>query len=332
MQLWVSWLRSRGKLILLCTVWALVYMGTCWLFGMPFVVSLYAFALCVFLGIIVLGADYLRYWKKHKSIAQLLVSKSSNILFWEDLPEADDKIEEAYQEMICQLGERMQQLEEDSTCRYADLVDYYMTWAHQVKTPIASMWLKLQSQDSELCRELEMDLVRIEQYVEMVMCYLRLDSDSTDYVLKEHELDAIVRQAVKQLASQFIGRKLQLCYEPLFCKVVTDEKWLLFVIGQVLSNALKYTREGSITITLEEPKTLCIKDTGIGIAPEDVPRVFEKGFTGFNGREDKKASGLGLYLCKRICGNLGHRISIESVVGEGTTVRIDLMGRAIEVE
>ena len=106
--------------------------------------------------------------------------------------------------------------------------------------------------------------------------------------------------------------------------MVTDEKWLLFVVEQVISNALKYTYEGSISIWLEEPKTLCIGDTGIGIAPEDLPRVFDKGYTGYNGRNDKKASGIGLYLCKRICANLSHKIKLESVLGKGTVVYIDL--------
>ena len=113
---------------------------------------------------------------------------------------------------------------------------------------------------------------------------------------------------------------------------MTDEMWLLFVIEQVLSNALKYTRSGEISITLEAPKTLCIRDTGIGIAPEDLPRIFEKGFTGYNGRNDKKASGIGLYLCRRICSRLNHKIIITSKVDVGTEVRIDLDRKVLEVE
>ena len=131
----------------------------------------------------------------------------------------------------------------------------------------------------------------------MVMVYLRLTGGS-DLVLRECQLDGIVRRAVRRFAGEFIGRKLKLCYEPLNVSCVTDEKWLLFVIEQVLSNALKYTRAGSITIELEAPKALVIRDTGIGVAPEDLPRIFEKGYTGYNGRGDQKASGLGLYLCR----------------------------------
>lgn len=142
-------------------------------------------------------------------------------------------------------------------------------------------------------------------------------------------LDAIVRRAVRRFAGEFIGRKLKLCYEPLNVSCVTDEKWLLFVIEQVLSNALKYTRAGSITIELEAPKTLVIRDTGIGVAPEDLPRIFEKGYTGYNGRGDQKASGLGLYLCRTICKRLGHTITASSVPDHGTAIRITLEQRQV---
>ena len=183
----------------------------------------------------------------------------------------------------------------------------------------------------EVAREKELlqELSRAEQYVGMVMVYLRLTDGGSDFVLRTCDLDAIVRQAVRRFAGEFITRKLKLCYEPLNAACVTDEKWLLFVVEQVLSNALKYTREGSITITMEHPKTLVIRDTGIGIAPEDLPRIFEKGYTGYNGRGDQKASGLGLYLCRTICRKLGHSITAESAPDEGTAIRIGLSQRQV---
>ena len=192
--------------------------------------------------------------------------------------------------------------------------------------------LLLQDADTDEQRALLEQLQSVEQYVEMVLGYLRLESPSSDYVIRNYALDDIVRQAVRKYASQFIRRKLRLEYTPLNVSVITDEKWLLFVIEQVLSNALKYTRSGTVSITLEAPKTLCIRDTGIGIAPEDLPRVFEKGYTGSNGRTDKRATGIGLYLCRRILAKLGHSIRIASTPGVGTTVRIGLEQDALEVE
>ena len=168
--------------------------------------------------------------------------------------------------------------------------------------------------------------------MEVVLTFIRLDSDSTDYVIKEYDLDSIIRQSVKRFAGEFIERKISLVYEPVNTKVLTDEKWLSFVIEQVLSNALKYTPAGRISITMEAGSKLCIRDTGIGIAAADLPRIFENGFTGYNGRSQKKASGIGLYLCKRICTNLGHGIYARSKVDEGTCVTIDLARKKLELE
>ncbi len=125
----------------------------------------------------------------------------------------------------------------------------------------------------------------------------------------------------------FILKKIRLNYEPLCHKVLTDEKWLVFVVEQILSNSLKYTKKGSISIYLTEHKgktMLVIEDTGIGISPEDLPRVFEKGFTGYNGRADKKSTGIGLYLCKKIMDKLQHGIEIESRIDQGTKVYLYL--------
>ena len=141
-----------------------------------------------------------------------------------------------------------------------------------------------------------------------------------------------MRPAVRKFAGEFIRRRLRLDYQPLDRTVVTDAKWLGFVVEQVLSNALKYTPEGSVSIYAEEPATLCIRDTGIGIAPEDLPRIFERSYTGYQGRADHRASGIGLYLCKQICDRLGHTIRAESRVGEGTVIRIGLEQTRVEAE
>ena len=162
----------------------------------------------------------------------------------------------------------------------------------------------------------------------MVLCYLKLDEQGTDYVLRRCNLDEILRQAVRKYAGQFIRSKNKLLLEETRLAVLTDEKWLSFVIEQLLSNAIKYTRGGEIHITLRQPDTLLITDTGIGIAPEDLPRIFEKGFTGYNGRSDKKSTGIGLYLCRRIAENLGCEISATSTVGIGTTVSLRFVSEA----
>ena len=166
----------------------------------------------------------------------------------------------------------------------------------------------------------------VEQYVQMALQYLRMEKMTSDLVFARYDLDALIRQAVRKYAPLFIRRKIILSYEPVHCEVLTDEKWLVFVLEQILSNALKYTKSGSIHIYLspDAPKTLVIEDTGIGIAPEDLPRIFEKGYTGCNGRADKRSTGIGLYLCRQIMEKLSHTIRIESEMGAGTKVYLGL--------
>ena len=166
----------------------------------------------------------------------------------------------------------------------------------------------------------------------MDLNYARLTSHSTDFVIRTCSLDDIVRQALRKYAPLFARQKLALNWEPSGRGVLTDEKWLVFVLEQLLSNALKYTPSGSISLSVEEPLTLVIEDTGIGIAAEDLPRICEKGFTGYNGRTDKKATGLGLYLCRRILYKLSHTLSIESQPGKGTRVSIGLESKEIGLE
>ena len=174
--------------------------------------------------------------------------------------------------------------------------------------------------------ELEMELFKIEQYVEMALSYIRLGNMASDLKLQWYPMDEIIEPAVKKYSKLFILKKIKLKYEPIENKILTDEKWLGLVVEQILSNALKYTNEGTISIYLEPKKenVLVIEDTGIGIWQEDLPRVFEKGFTGYNGRTDKKSTGIGLYLCKSIVDKLNHRIYISSEVSKGTKIFLNL--------
>ena len=329
MKLFLHYLRQRRRLFIVGAVFCVIFAVSFLLYHLPIGAVIYPTLLCVVLGIIVMVFDFLRVKKEHEALSSI---RSMTDVIAETLPKMDGIKDEDYQQILRLLSEEHSNYRTQTNRKYADMIDYYTVWAHQIKTPIASMRLHLQNEDSALSRTLISDLHRIEQYVEMVLTFLRLNSESTDYVIKEYDLDKIIKQAVRKFSSDFIGRKLSLVYEPLNTTVITDEKWLSFVIEQVLSNALKYTHAGSITISLENEKTLRIRDTGIGIAPEDLPRIFENGYTGYNGRADKKASGIGLYLCKRICSNLGHTITARSTVDIGTTIEIDLSQRKLELE
>lgn len=319
----LTYIRRHLKTTVSFLLFGLIFTIVLFLYNLPVEPVLYSTILCMVVGFIFITIDFLLYYKKHKILYKLQKQITLSI---DNLPPAKYLLEKDYQELIKILFIDKTSLASLSDSARNDLIDYYTLWVHQIKTPISAMRLLLQSGENEQNAELSLELFKIEQYVEMVLQYLRLNSDTSDLVIKEYSLDSIVRQAVRKYAKMFIGRKISLNYNELNRQVLTDEKWLVFVMEQLLSNALKYTKEGSISIYMEsnEGNTLVIEDTGIGIAFEDLPRVFEKGYTGYNGRTDKKSTGIGLYLCKRILKNLSHTIKIDSQVGEGTKVKIGL--------
>ena len=329
MKLWMKYMKQRRRGILAGVLFCVIFTISFVLYQLPVKAVWYPAALCLFLGILFVILDFRRMKQKHDLLTGI---QELTDLITGTLPAVDGIEDEDYQTIIQMFQREHGKVITDNQRAYSEMVDYYTIWAHQIKTPIASMRLTLQNEDTALFRQLTNDLFRIEQYVEMVLTFLRLNSESTDYVIREYDLDKIIRQSVKKFAGEFISRKLSLIYEPLHKTVLTDEKWLSFVIEQILSNALKYTPSGSISITMESGNRLCIRDTGIGIAAEDLPRIFEHGYTGYNGRADKKASGIGLYLCKRICARLGHGIEAESKIDEGTCIVIDLFREHLEVE
>ena len=203
-----------------------------------------------------------------------------------------------------------------------DLMDYYTLWAHQIKTPIAASSLLVgEIEDKKVKNQLEQELFKIESYVNIVLQYLRLESFHEDLVLKKENLEDLVKEIVKKYAIFFIQKGLSLDLHDLDRTIITDRKWFVVILEQVLSNSLKYTSQGGIEIYFQED-TLYIKDSGLGIQDADLLRVFERGFSGYNGRLTQQSSGLGLYLSKKIADELGHQISIASQVGQGTTVMI----------
>lgn len=336
----LNYIISKKKLFLMVLVCSAIFAFTFWMYGITVAAVLYPVLVCMVImaaAFAVMACSEYGKWKNMQEILQRAVGDDSEFVKILDTAEirkqvnTTDEIENELLEIIELLKNGGMRLNDSMNMKYSDMVDYYTMWVHQIKTPIASMHLILQKEDSEDSRRLRAELFRVEQYVQMVLCFLRLDSDFTDYVIKEYRVDDIIRPAVRRLAPQFIMKKLSLEYEQTDEVALTDEKWLSFVVEQVLSNAVKYTSAGSISIKCDGDR-LVISDTGIGIAAEDLPRIFDKGYTGFNGRADRKASGIGLYLCRRICDNLGHSIKAESVPGHGTTIIIGLERDKLEVE
>ena len=326
MKLLGAYLARHGKLLLLLTGSMFICAWIFFLYGLTVESVGYAAVLCGALGLVLFAVDYVQFLHRHRELARLLAQVKETVL---PLPPPRGLLEEDYQTLLQALASDRNALAMENRNRLQDMTDYYTLWAHQIKTPIAAMRLLLQEEPRP---ELEGELLKIEQYVEMVLGYLRLGSSSTDYVLRNCDLDKLLRQSIRKYARLFILKKIALDFQETGRQVLTDEKWLAFVFEQLLSNALKYTPSGGRIRVYGDGDTLVIADTGIGIQPEDLPRVFENGFTGFNGREDKKSTGIGLYLCRQVLDRLNHNISIASRPGEGTLVRLDLSRQRLKTE
>lgn len=311
--------RQRLLLVLLAGI-AAVFAAVFSLYDLPLEAVGYGALLCLVLGAVLFILGFRRFRARHRELRQLLDRAEEPVL---PLPPAGDLLEADYQALLTAVAAHRTRLLARERDKLEDMTDYYTLWAHQIKTPMAAAGLLLQ-EDPPPREQLEAELLKIGQYVDMVLGYLRLDSDSTDYVFQDTDLDALIRQGVRKFARLFILKHITLDFRETGRTVLTDGKWLSFVVEQLLSNALKYTPAGGTVRIYGDGETLVVADTGIGIREEDLPRIFEKGFTGYNGRAGQKSTGIGLYLCRRVAEKLNHDLTIVSRPGQGTIVRLDL--------
>lgn len=330
-----SFLKIRKVLIIIFIGIVVIFGILFYLYDIPFDAIIYGCELSFVWCAVCLFIDFYKYYKRHKL---LHINREQFFNDAEQLPEHMDIIEYDYQELAKELYQAKQELISKNRIAKKELLDYYGMWVHQIKTPIAALDILLQNTERMLYRldekemmqeaisvsDMKMELFKIEQYVEMALNYLRVEDISSDLVFKKQELDDMVRQVIRKYAKIFISKKIKMDFKPTKACIVTDEKWFIFVLEQIISNALKYIKKGQISIYMKE-KSLVIEDTGIGIPAEDLPRIFEKGFTGYNGRENKKSTGIGLYLCKNIMDKLQWNITADSEVGRGTKIYLTKM-------
>ena len=311
-----SYIKKNLKIYLLLIVFIFIFVLIFYLYNLPFEALFYSGLLCFVAALITSIIDFNNYRKSYIDLKYL----ESNILnSMEDLPRSLDIRVEYYQKIIERLHNEVEKLKIEDNKKMEDLADYYSMWIHQIKTPIAAINFLLDNEEIDV-KVTRQELFKIERYVEMVLTYIRLGSETSDYVITSIDLDEVVRENIKKYATLFINKKIKLNYVSHETYVISDKKWLGFAFEQLLSNAIKYTKSGGeISINISESE-LIIEDNGIGIYEEDLPRIFEQSFTGLNGRYEKKSSGLGLYLCKKTLDKLQHKIEITSEVNKGTKV------------
>lgn len=291
----------------------------------PKVTSNIVYGIFIYLCVcgIIFWIDFKRYAVKYRKM-QVIYDHIGSVPV--DFGEALDPVEQYYQAMTEKLLHQAEQTLQQLTQDYNEHTEYYSMWVHQIKTPISALRLMVQSDDRIAGKgDYYAEIFRIEQYVDMVLQYMRLKNISEDTVIERTDVYALVRESVKKFSSVFISKHLSVDI-PFFDQIVyTDEKWLAFMIEQFISNSLKYSNKGTVHIFGKYEGSqwvLSIKDEGIGIRSEDVPRIFEKGYTGYNGRIYKKSTGIGLYLAKSAADRLGLGIKVTSEINRGTTIKI----------
>ncbi len=317
--------RGEALRLLAC---AAVFAGVFAVYKLPPEAPLYAALLSALFGVITLAVRFRAFCRRLDVLESL---RKNTALRLAELPAPETPVEERYaallSEMRASLTARIDALEAERQ----ESLDYYTAWVHQIKTPIAVMRMELQGEDTEQNRALLDELFRVEQYAEMVLSWQRLNAGASDLVFSKISVDETVRAAVRKYAPLLVRRGIRLEFAPSGETALSDAKWLGFILEQFLSNAAKYAKGGTVTIRCEGG-LLRVADDGVGIPPEDLPRIFEKGFTGLNGRDESRATGLGLYLVRRTAKLLGHTVTVQSRLGEGSVFTVDLNRDAVRLE
>ena len=313
--------------IMMVTLFSCIYFFN----RLPLALLFYTIELTGFLFIFYLLEQLYHYAKRYNQLKELQNPHLNIENSWpRNLDPADIFYHKKIRLLIEQLHESQQQFNEKNS----EQLDYFTLWLHQIKTPIAAISLLIQSQsDQLLAKQLNQELLRLEDYTHMALNYLKLEESGSDMDFSEVELDRVIKQTIKKYAILFVYNRISLDYKETHKTILTDGKWLKLLLEQILSNSLNYSIEGKISIYLDpaQPDNLIIEDNGIGIRTQDLPRIFEKGYSGLNGRLYEKSTGLGLFLSQKIVKRLGHQLVIDSVMGKGTKVTIHLARKELDL-
>ena len=286
------------------------------------------------LGIQLLGLaggllwDYARKNSFYKGLEEKLENLDERYLIQEILQPPEFLEGRILYDTAAQMGKAMSDQIFEQQRKNNQFKQYVETWIHEVKLPIASMGLLLRKDRSDTSRVMKEQISRMDNYVEQVLYYLRSQVPEKDYIIKEYSLKTLTDQVISKNRDSLILNHIRVIQETGELPVRTDEKWLGFILGQILSNSVKYKKEQDSCIWIRSERTsqgvlLSVWDNGIGIREADLPRIFEHSFTGENGRRGQSSTGMGLYLCKKLCDRLGHRICAESRKGDYTEIFIE---------
>ena len=269
----------------------------------------------------------MKYRKYFSNINNILESLDKKYLLPEVLQEPNFMVGENINDILKELSRDMHEQVKHYRNIQEEYREYIEMWVHEIKTPIASTKLLIENNMNEVTRKIDTQIDRIENFVEQVLYYSRSDEVGKDYIIKKIDLGQVIRNVIKKNQRDFISKKISLQLGELDEFIYSDTKWIEFILNQIIGNAIKYSKGKDDKIKIESTKidssvVLTIEDNGVGIVEKDINRVFEKGFTGENGRKFGKSTGIGLYLCKKLCNKLGIGLKIQSEKDMGTRVSI----------
>jgi len=326
-----AYLKNHIGTMVAVLVSLLVLALVCWVYNFSLMPVVLSVAILILIGGIagILGCR--NYARKHTFLSQGMDFPQGIAAEFCDkdeglgsVEEKIDLIEKDYRDLVVKLSDEVSKVKEENALSYNAMLDYYTMWVHQIKTPISALSLIIQNmEDQETASRLRSQLIHVENYADMALNYLRLGSESNDLHFAKVKVDDVIRSEIKRAMTMFMTQGLSVDFNPSDLEVSTDKKWLGFIVGQLISNAIKYQKKGTVHFYGDaENRTITIEDEGIGIAKEDLPRIFEKGYTGYNGHNEKKSTGLGLYLVKKAADMISAEVSFDSEVGKGTKVTI----------
>lgn len=322
-----EYVKDHGICILIFLICMGITEGIFLLFDLSVALQIFVF-IVLFFGIFTVGLyDYYRRKIFYHDLDQKLQKLKEKYLLMEMLEKPEFLEGQIFYDVLWEMQKSMNDEIFFQIRKNNEFKRYIETWVHEVKLPIASIRIILHEYKGASARTLKEQVGRIESYVEQVLYYLRSEVPEKDYRIAPHSLKNLTDQSILENRDSLILNKVKIIQETQDISVYTDEKWLRFILGQIISNAVKYKKEDSmIRIWSQQDgkhSFLHIWDNGIGIAKEDLARVFEKSFTGKNGRIQQASTGMGLYLCSTLCNRLGHRITVQSQEGEYTQVTIE---------
>ncbi|WP_304957577.1 sensor histidine kinase [Dubosiella newyorkensis] len=313
-----KYLSNRKTIVWMLFIFWLTALLITFLYSLRWEAFWYGSAIAAVFLVLFMGFDLYRFQEQNK-VWKLVLNQEK--LLDIDLSKCTSDL--LLQEVFKKIEKEEFERQENEHAKYGRLIDYFTLWTHQIKIPISAMELLLKN-DPERVMDLKEEALQIKRYTDMVMAYLRLESESGDYVFENVDLDEVIASVIREFSIEFIYRKIPIDFQKTNLIVLSDRKWLRFALEQFLSNAIKYSEGQKITIR-NIGYDLFIEDRGIGISKQDLERIREKGYTGHNGRlYSKESSGLGLYLSDIVLKRLHHPYTIESKVGKGTTIILSL--------